>query len=74
MQAQKRVSQQGDTMKHVLKGKILPGAIRTVCCVCGDLIKDGPTVDGQSSHGICSACEPKMLADIDRELADGVCG
>lgn len=38
-------------------------AIKTFCAWCGALIKDGPTVNGLVSHGICEACLKKMESE-----------
>jgi len=49
--------------------------IKTICCECGDLIHDGPMINGYSSHGYCGRCMEVILAfingedDYDREHA-----
>ena len=48
--------------------------IKTICCECGDLMHDGPTPNGQVSHGICTRCYGVIMAfiegrDYDREHA-----
>ena len=49
--------------------------IKTVCCVCGDLIRDVVTLDGCVSHGFCARCYSVIMAfvkggeEYDREHA-----
>lgn len=43
------------------------GKIKTVCCECGDLICDGPTVNGCVSHGYCKRCVKIVIANIESE-------
>ena len=48
--------------------------IKTVCCECGDLIRDGVTLDGYVSPGFCARCYSVIMAFIrggeyDREHA-----
>jgi len=47
--------------------------IKTICCECGILIHDGPTLNGAVSHGYCPRCQAIIIAilqgdEIDAEL------
>ena len=37
--------------------------MKTVCCICQQTMKEGPTKDDKVSHGICDACMPQYLID-----------
>ncbi len=37
--------------------------MKTLCCVCGETIKDGPEL--QVSHGYCTPCLRAFMADND---------
>ena len=41
--------------------------IRTICCHCGSLIRDGETLDGCVSHGICPECLAERYPDLPEE-------
>lgn len=40
--------------------------VKTICCECGDLIRDGRTIDGAVSHGFCERCMSVIMAFINR--------
>lgn len=42
-------------------------AIKTICCECGDLIRDGRTINGYVSHGYCKRCAKILMAIIKSE-------
>ena len=37
--------------------------MKTICCICQQTMKEGPTRDGKVSHGICDACMPQYMLD-----------
>lgn len=39
-------------------------SIKQVCCLCQKVIRDGATIDGMVSHGLCERCA-KMTLDAD---------
>lgn len=39
--------------------------MKTICSKCGKLIKDGKTLDGLVSHGICETCASIYMADFE---------
>ena len=39
--------------------------LKTICCECGDLINDGPTIDGKAAHGFCNRCYEVIMAFIE---------
>jgi len=48
--------------------------LKTICCECGVIMKDGPQPDGECSHGICKRCYGVIMDFIkgrpyDREYA-----
>ena len=49
-------------MRKVAKNPQLFEATKTVCAWCGRVISKGELVDGAVSHGICSDCNKKAVA------------
>jgi hypothetical protein len=45
--------------------------MKTICCVCGDTIKDGEpkVIKGRAyvSHGLCPGCADKAKAELEAE-------
>ena len=42
---------------------VMSETIKTVCCICGKVIRDGKTIDGKVSHGICDGCLPGYMKE-----------
>jgi hypothetical protein len=40
--------------------------IKTICCECGEVIHDGPTLNGNVSHGYCKKCVTIIMANIEK--------
>jgi len=38
--------------------------LKAVCCVCSKVYRDGPTLNGQVSHGFCEKCAAAELRKI----------
>jgi len=54
-------------MEHVTPWKPRNLAkIKTVCCECGDVIKEGPTKSGLVSHGYCARCAAVIMRFVER--------
>lgn len=48
--------------------------LKTICCECGDVMRDGPQPDSEASHGICPRCYGVIMdylegRDFDTEYA-----
>jgi hypothetical protein len=52
--------------------KSAPAVIKTICCVCHEVLKDGP--EEPLSHGYCSKCMRQAMVDdgIPQEEVDAV--
>ena len=37
--------------------------VKTVCAWCGKTIKEGETINGKVSHGICPKCKKEILKE-----------
>jgi len=40
--------------------------IKTICCVCQEIIRDGETINGMVSHGYCQTHYQEMMDKIDK--------
>jgi hypothetical protein len=45
--------------------------MKTICAWCTVLIKDGETVDGRVSHGICSKCFAAVAPPVEPPAGHG---
>ena len=44
--------------------------MKTVCSVCGKVVKDDGRVDGLISHGVCEECFPEYREEMRKEIEE----
>ena len=39
--------------------------LKTICCECGEIMRDGPQPDNEVSHGFCERCHGVIMAFLE---------